>query len=80
EVRSWADGKSYRLYFDGDARIYQKQTETIFRLQKSTGFLKTPMKLLYQLCTFKDSQPLNLHTEPEPFTRRWYLRVDLDEV
>jgi hypothetical protein len=80
EVRSWVEGKSHRLYFDGDARVYQKQTETVFRLQKSMGPLKTPLKMLYQLYTSKDLQPLELRDEPESYTRRWYLRVDLDKA
>ncbi len=80
EIRAWVDGRPYRLYFDGDARVYQKQTEAIFRRQKLAGPLQTPLKLLYQLYTSKDLRPLKLHSEPEPYTRRWYLRVDLDKA
>lgn len=79
EIQAWVEGMQYRLWFDGDARIYRRQTETLFRWQKAAGPLKTPVKLLHQLCTLKDQRRLELHSQPETFTRRWYLRVDLSK-
>ena len=77
EIRSWVDGMQYRLFFDGDARNYQKQTETLFRWQKSAGSLRTAAKLFHQLYTLKDFKPLRLLNDPSEHTRRWYLQANL---
>jgi hypothetical protein len=76
EIRSWANGMKYSLYFEGDARTGQNNLRTLFRLQKSAGPLKTPAKLLHQLYTLKNYEPLNLETAPNKFTRRWYLLAE----
>ncbi|MFH1010442.1 MAG: class I SAM-dependent methyltransferase [bacterium] len=77
EIRTWTNGRPYQLWFDGDARIYRKHAESLFRWQKAAGPLKSPVKLLHQLYTLQNIHPLRLHPEPHAFTRRWYLRVDL---
>jgi hypothetical protein len=77
EIRAWADGRPVHLWFDGDARVYRKHSETLFRWQKAAGPLKSPAKLVHQLFTLKELHPLRLESKPQDFTRRWYLRVDL---
>jgi len=78
EIRSWANGRHYQLYFEGDARIGQNNMSALFRLQKSAGPLKTPMKLLHQLYTLKDHRTLKFESEPNEYTKRWYLLVGWD--
>jgi hypothetical protein len=80
EIRSWAAGRRFSLRFDGDARVYKKQIETLFRWQKLAGPMKTPAKLFHQLYTLNDYKPMRLLNEPNEFTRRWYLRVDVDQT
>jgi len=77
EIRSWVQGRSYRLLFDGDARVYERQQSVLFRWQKAAGPLKSPAKYIHQLYTLKDLRPLHLQAEPGPHTRRWYLAVTL---
>jgi len=78
EIRSWAGGRPYKLFFEGDARIGRNNMTTLFRLQKSAGPFKTPMKLLHQLYTLRDYRPLKFESEPNQYTKRWYLLVGWD--
>ncbi|MBU1920605.1 methyltransferase domain-containing protein [bacterium] len=77
EIREWVGDRDYKLYFDGDARIYRKHLITLFTVQKKGGPLKTPLKLLHQFTTLLDLKSLHLLNEPHPHTRRWYLSVSV---
>jgi ubiquinone/menaquinone biosynthesis C-methylase UbiE len=77
EIKEWVGDQKYKLHFSGDARIYRKQFITLFNLQKRGGPLKTPLKLMHQLFTLTDLKPLKLADEPGPYTRRWYLSVEV---
>jgi hypothetical protein len=77
EIKEWVGDRKYKLHFSGDARIYRKQFITLFNLQKRGGPLKTPLKLMHQLFTLTDLKPLKLADEPGPYTRRWYLSVEV---
>ncbi len=77
ELLSWADGRPCKLVFDGDARVFARHLATLFRLVRYGGVFGRPAKILHQFYTLSSLRPLDLRSEPGPWTRRAYLSVDV---